>query len=145
MFADSPPPTAQSSGSPAGRPASGKRRILVVDDNRDSANTLAMMLKLLGHETQTAFDGVEAVAAAEKFDPEIVLMDVGMPRLNGLDATRRIREQPWGQTMTVIALTGWDQESDKQNSHDAGCNGHMVKPVALADLQAILQSPPPRP
>lgn len=138
MLSDSAQPTASTAGD-SHEPQS-KRRVLVVDDNRDSANTLAMMLKLLGNETQTAYDGIEAVSAAEQFHPDLVLMDVGMPRLNGFDATRRIREQPWGKSMTVIALTGWDQDSDLEKSREAGCNGHLVKPVELANLQTILQS-----
>jgi PAS domain S-box-containing protein len=114
------------------------RRILVVDDNRDGADSLAMMLRLLGNETKTANDGVEALAEAEQFRPEVILMDVGMPRLNGLDATRRIREQPWGQAMTIIALTGWGQENDRQRSREAGCDGHLVKPVNIGELERVL-------
>lgn len=115
-----------------------KRRILAVDDNRDSATSLALMLKLLGNEVATAHDGLEAVTVAERFHPEVVLMDLGMPRLNGLEATRRIREQPWGKSMVVIALTGWGQDSDKQRSREAGCDGHLVKPVNLSDLHKLL-------
>jgi PAS domain S-box-containing protein len=114
------------------------RRVLVADDNRDGAESLAMLLRLLGHEVRTAHDGLEAVQAAEEFRPEVVLMDVGMPRLNGLDATRRIREQSWGRAVTVIALTGWGQEGDRERSRAAGCDGHLVKPVLLPDLQKLL-------
>jgi CheY-like chemotaxis protein len=99
------------------------------------------MLRLLGNETKTANDGVEAVAEAERFRPEVILMDVGMPRLNGLDATRRIREQPWGQAMTIIALTGWGQDKDRERSREAGCDGHLVKPVDIADLERVLGEP----
>ncbi|OWK34448.1 PAS domain-containing protein [Fimbriiglobus ruber] len=120
-----------------------KRRVLVVDDNRDSATSMALMLELMGNEVRTAHDGLEAVDRAGEFRPDVVLMDVGMPRLNGLDATRRIREQSWGQTMTVIALTGWGQETDRQRSAEAGCNGHLVKPVSVPDLEAMLGSVPP--
>ena len=122
-----------------GQTASGpKRRLLVVDDNRDSAISMALMLELMGNEVCTAHDGVEAVAAAEAFRPQVILMDVGMPRLNGLDATQRIRAQPWGQSMVIIALTGWGQEGDKVRSHQAGCDGHLVKPVYLPDLENLL-------
>ena len=114
------------------------RRILVVDDNRDSAESMAVLLKLLGNELRTAHDGVEAVEAAEAFRPQVILMDVGMPRLNGYEATCRIREQPWGKDMAIIALTGWGQEGDKERSHQAGCNGHLVKPVNLPDLEKLL-------
>ena len=87
-----------------------------MDDNRDGAERWPMMLRLLGNEVRTAHDGVEAVEQAEAFRPEVILMDVGMPRLNGLDATRRIREQPWGRARAVIALTGWGQDADRDRS-----------------------------
>jgi CheY-like chemotaxis protein len=117
------------------------RRVLVVDDNRDSAASMASMLELVGHEVRTAHDGLDAVAIAGAFRPEVILMDVGMPRLNGLDATRRIREQPWGKDITVVALTGWGQEGDRARSRAAGCDGHLVKPVHLADLAPFLDEP----
>jgi PAS domain S-box-containing protein len=115
-----------------------RRRVLVVDDNRDAAGSMEILLKLLGNEVCTVHDGLEAVAAAERLRPEIVLMDVGMPRLNGYEATRRIREQPWGRDMKIIALTGWGQESDKEQSRQAGCDGHLVKPIDLPDLEKLL-------
>jgi CheY-like chemotaxis protein len=116
------------------------QRVLVVDDNRDGAESLAMMLRLMGHEVRTAHDGVEAVEKAAAFRPEVVLMDVGMPRLNGLDATRRIRAEPWSKGVTIIALTGWGQEEDRERSREAGCDGHLVKPVSPAELQRLLAS-----
>jgi CheY-like chemotaxis protein/anti-sigma regulatory factor (Ser/Thr protein kinase) len=121
-------------------PDNGHRssRVLVVDDNRDGAASMAMMLRLMGDEVRTAHDGIEAVAVAGQFRPQVILMDVGMPRLNGLDATRRIREQEWGQDIAIIALTGWGQEGDKERSHEAGCNGHLVKPVDFTDLEQQL-------
>jgi PAS domain S-box-containing protein len=118
--------------------AGPRRRILVVDDNRDSAASMAMLLSLTGNEVQTAHDGFEAVEAAEAFRPEAILMDVGMPRLNGYEATRRIRERPWGKSVIVVALTGWGQEVDRLQSKEAGCNGHLVKPVSLPDLEKLL-------
>jgi PAS domain S-box-containing protein len=120
-----------------GRPAA-TRRILVVDDSRDGAETLARMLRLMGNEVRTAGDGLEGVEAAGEFRPELVLMDVGMPVLNGLDATRRIRSQDWGRDMTIIALTGWGQGGDKARSREAGCDGHLVKPVDISDLERLL-------
>ena len=75
---------------------------------------------------------------AEQFRPQVILMDVGMPRLNGYEATRRIREQPWGRGVTIIALTGWGQEGDRARSREAGCDGHLVKPVNLPDLEKLL-------
>jgi PAS domain S-box-containing protein len=125
--------------SPNDGPGAGPgRRILVVDDNRDGAESMAEMLLLMGNEVRTAHDGLEAVDLAERFRPEVILMDMGMPRLNGLDATRRIRERPWGKAMTIIALTGWGQEGDRQRSREAGCDGHLVKPVNLTDLERLL-------
>ena len=121
------------------RPSSvSKRRILVVDDNQDSARTMGGLLKLLGHEVHTAFDGMEAVEAAKQFGPEVILMDVGMPRLNGYEAARRIREQPWGRDVIIIALTGWGQEGDRVQSREAGCDDHLVKPVNFPDLEKLL-------
>jgi CheY-like chemotaxis protein len=110
----------------------------VVDDNLDSATSMAMMLKLLGNEVVTANDGIEAVEAADAFRPEVVLMDVGMPRLNGLNAVRRIRQQSWGQDVVIIALTGWGHEGDRALSKEAGCDGHLVKPVNLPDLEKLM-------
>ena len=127
---------------PSARPASPARRVLVVDDNRDGAESLGMMLELAGHEVALAHDGLEAIERAAQFRPEVILMDVGMPRLNGLDATRRIRQEPWGKAATIIALTGWGQECDREQSREAGCNGHLVKPVALEELHRMLGAPP---
>ena len=113
-------------------------RILVVDDNRDSAASLALLLNATGHEACTAYDGLEAIATAQQFRPDVVLLDIGLPKLNGYEACRRIREQPWGTDMVLIALTGWGQEDDRQQSREAGFNAHLVKPVDLAALQAML-------
>jgi PAS domain S-box-containing protein len=118
-----------------------RRRILVVDDNRDSATSMAMMLRLLNNEVRAAHDGAEAVETAESFRPQVILMDVGMPRLNGYEATRRIRERPWGGAVTIIALTGWGQEGDRQRSQEAGCDGHLIKPVSLPELEKLLAAP----
>jgi PAS domain S-box-containing protein len=140
--AQAAPETQGDEGPRADRP---KRRILVVDDNRDSAISMAMMLKLTGNEVRTAHDGIEAVEVAAEFRPQVILMDVGMPRLNGYEATHRIRQQPWGRPVTIIALTGWGQEGDKLHSQAAGCNAHLVKPVNLPDLERLLaEAEPPR-
>jgi CheY-like chemotaxis protein len=114
------------------------RRILVVDDNRDSAESMGEMLRLFGNEVALAHDGVEAIERAGAFRPEVILMDVGMPRLNGYDATRRLRELPWGKDVAIVALTGWGQDGDRSKSKEAGCDGHLVKPVSLPDLQKLL-------
>ena len=119
-----------------GRPKLLARRVLIVDDNADSAETLATLLQIGGNETRTAHDGLAAVAAAEAFRPEVALLDIGLPGLNGWDTARRIREQPWGKTMILVALTGWGQEEDRRKSKDAGFDHHMVKPV---DIDALLK------
>ena len=83
----------------------------------------------MGNEIRTAHDGLEAVEAAEAFRPDVILLDIGLPKLNGYEACRRIREQPWGKDMVLVALTGWGQEEDRRRSEEAGFNHHMVKPV----------------
>lgn len=118
-----------------------KRRILVVDDNQDSAESMAEMLRLFGNEVDVAHDGVEAVERAGTFRPQLILMDVGMPRMNGLDATRHIREKPGGDEPTIIALTGWGQDSDRRLSKQAGCDGHLTKPVDIDELRRLLEAP----
>jgi CheY-like chemotaxis protein len=115
-----------------------RRRILVVDDNTDAANSLAMVLRMMGNEVRTARDGLEGVDAAEKFAPDVVLLDIGMPRLNGYDACRRIRELPRGKEAVIVALTGWGQDDDKRRSREAGFDGHLVKPVEPAALEKLL-------
>jgi CheY-like chemotaxis protein/anti-sigma regulatory factor (Ser/Thr protein kinase) len=115
-----------------------KRRVLIVDDNRDSADSLAMLMEITGNETYLAHDGVEAVDAVEKYRPQVVLLDIGLPRLDGHEVCRQIREQPWGKDIVIIALTGWGQEDDRRKSQEAGFNGHLVKPVDYDKLLALL-------
>jgi PAS domain S-box-containing protein len=122
------------------QPGDTRRRVLVVDDNRDSAKSMAALLRLLGHEVETANDGIEAINSAEQFQPDVILMDVGMPNLNGYDATQQIRKQPWGQKIVILALTGWGQDADRERSRDAQCDGHLVKPVNLSDLSKLLST-----
>jgi CheY-like chemotaxis protein len=114
------------------------RRILVVDDNQDAALSLAMMLNIMGNETQIAHDGVEALDVAAAFQPDVVLLDIGLPRLNGYDVCRRLRAQPYGKNMLVVAVTGWGQEEDRRQSHEAGFDKHLVKPVDPEQLIAFL-------
>ncbi|OHB19724.1 MAG: hypothetical protein A2854_03655 [Parcubacteria group bacterium RIFCSPHIGHO2_01_FULL_56_18] len=111
-------------------------RILIVDDNEDAVSTLNMMLHLAGHDTRTARDGIEAVDLANTYRPNVVLLDIGMPRMNGYEAAETIRKQSWGQNMALIAMTGWGQESDRQRSKEAGFDEHLVKPV---DPQVLLR------
>jgi CheY-like chemotaxis protein len=115
-----------------------RRRILVVDDNRDSALSLATMLKLMGNETQTTHDGLEALDVATTFRPDLILLDIGMPKPNGYDTARRIREQPWGRNIVLIALTGWGQDEDGRRSQEAGFEAHLTKPVDPAALEKLL-------
>lgn len=117
-----------------------QRRILIVDDNRDSADSLAMLMEITGNKTYMAHDGAEAVEAAEKYRPEVVLLDIGLPKLDGYEVCRRVREQPWGKNILVIALTGWGQEDDRRRSEEAGFNGHLVKPVDYDKLLDLLGS-----
>ena len=113
-------------------------RILVVDDNKDSADSLKMLLRLKGNDIRTAYDGLEAVEVAETFRPELVLLDIGLPKLNGNEVARRIRQQPWGRDIMLVALTGWGQDEDRRRSQEAGFNFHIVKPVELSALEKLL-------
>ncbi|MEO7997898.1 MAG: ATP-binding protein, partial [Gemmatimonadaceae bacterium] len=115
-------------------------RILVVDDNKDSATSLSMMLNFMGHDTRTANDGLEGIEVAEVFKPDVCLLDIGMPNLNGFDMARRLRAQSWGKDMLLIALSGWGQEHDKERSTDAGFDMHLVKPIDPATLTAVLEA-----
>jgi CheY-like chemotaxis protein len=96
------------------------------------------MLQMMGHETRTAYDGVEAVEAAAAFRPEVVLLDIGLPRMNGYEAARHLRQEPWGKSMALIALTGWGQEEDKRRAMEAGFDNHLTKPVEAAALEKLL-------
>jgi len=116
-----------------------KHRILVVDDLKDTANSMAMMLQVMGFETCTAYDGVEAVQSAAEYRPGVVLLDIGLPKMNGYDAARRIRGEPWGAKMTLVALTGWGQEEDKQRALEAGFDHHLTKPVNAPALKDLLE------
>jgi CheY-like chemotaxis protein len=140
--ATAPAPRTATRAAATDKPAGAKRRVLVVDDNKDSGDTLALLLKVKGHEVYTARDGFEAIEKAAELRPEIILMDVGMPRLNGYDATRRIRETDYGRDIYIVALTGWGQASDVARSLEAGCSAHMVKPVDFAALDQLLSDIP---
>jgi CheY-like chemotaxis protein len=109
-------------------------RILVVDDNDDAAALLAVLLRLEGHEVQTATNGREAVDRAEQFRPEVVLMDLEMPGIGGLEASRRIRALPWGNTVLIAALTGWGRDEDRRRAREAGIDLHFIKPVDTASI-----------
>jgi PAS domain S-box-containing protein len=119
-----------------------KRRILVVDDNHDAANSLSQLLTKLGHDVSTAYDGEAAIARAESFQPTVLLMDIGMPRLNGHEAARVIRDRPWGKQIILVAITGWGQIEDQLRTREAGFDYHLVKPVEMNVLQTLLQNLP---
>ena len=114
-------------------------RILVADDNVDSAQSLAMMLSIMGHEVRTAHDGLGAVELAAEFRPDVFLLDIGMPKLNGYEAARQIRQQPWGEKALLAALTGWGQEDDRRRAIEAGFDHHFTKPIDPAALEFLLK------
>ncbi len=118
--------------------ASSRRKVLVVDDNLDAARTLALMVKMFDNEVRIAHDGEEAMLIAAAFLPEVILMDIGMPKVNGYDAARSMRQQKWGQNITLVALTGWGQEEDKKRAMEAGFDHHLVKPADPAELRRLL-------
>lgn len=113
-------------------------RILVVDDNLDSAESMAVLLQMGGHQTRTAYDGLSAIEAAESFRPAVVLLDIGLPQLNGYEVAVRLRAHDWGRSMTLIALTGWGQDSARKQSTEAGFDAHLVKPVSHVELAKLL-------
>jgi CheY-like chemotaxis protein/anti-sigma regulatory factor (Ser/Thr protein kinase) len=115
------------------------RRILVVDDNQDSRESLSRLLRKLGHHVEVAADGEQAIELAARLLPNVILMDMGMPKLNGYDATQRIRQSNCGQNIQIIALTGWGQPQDVQRCLAAGCDAHLVKPVDFKELERLLQ------
>jgi CheY-like chemotaxis protein len=125
--------SAPGSASAGKEPANAPRRVLVVDDNRDAADSLSMLLAARGHEVRVAYDGLEAVGAAVAFAPDVVLMDIGLPKLYGYDAARRIRDAR-GKEVLLVAITGWGQDEDRRKSREAGFDFHLTKPV---DPEAI--------
>ena len=123
-----------------GAPMRTTQRILCVDDNKDSADSLGMMLRFLGADVETAYDGASALLAITKRRPSIILMDLGMPGMDGCEVARRIRQDPELQNVRLIAMTGWGQDEDRRRSREAGFDHHLVKPVDLSALQALLTS-----
>lgn len=113
-------------------------KILVFDDNPDSATSMAMMLTMMGHETRTAHDGEAALSTAEEFRPRVVLLDIGLPKLNGYEVAQRLRQSEWGAAMFLVAITGWGQDEDRRRSADVGMNLHLVKPVEPGALDRVL-------
>jgi DNA-binding response OmpR family regulator len=114
-------------------------KILVVDDNRDAADTCAMLLEISGHLVQTAYTGHAALELAEDFAPHAMLLDIGLPDLTGYELAERIRAASWGQDITLVAVTGWGQEEDRVRALQAGFDHHLVKPIAPEALEALLR------
>jgi two-component system, sensor histidine kinase len=114
------------------------KRVLVVDDNYDSAESIGMLVELWGHEVRTVFDGPSALAEAPVFRPDVVLLDIGLPGIDGYEVARRLRSERGLASVLLVAMTGYGQESDRQLSSAAGFDRHLVKPVDLKSLQALL-------
>lgn len=114
------------------------RRILIVDDDSDGAASLSMLLTMVGHEITTAHDGLEAIDAARRFEPHIVLLDLDLPKLNGYDVCRRMRGETWGSQALIVAVTGWSDEAHRSEALTAGFDMHLVKPVSAEVFMTVL-------
>ena len=114
------------------------RKILVADDNSDAATAMAEILGVIGHDVRTAVDGLEAIEVAERFRPDLILLDIGMPRVDGYEACRRIRQRAWGRDVPIYAVTGWGQASDRRKTREAGFNAHLVKPVSIDAINELI-------
>lgn len=126
-------------GGPSGGGGTGAgQRVLVADDNKDAADMLARVLKALGHQVRVAYDGQQAIELAESYRPEVCLFDIGMPKMNGYEVARAVRREPWGESMLLVALTGWGAEEDRRRSREAGFDRHLVKPVEPGLLRELL-------
>jgi signal transduction histidine kinase len=136
--------SASTSSSNPADPAAESRRVLIVDDNEDAAEMLSVLVEAWGHSARVARDGIEAMDVARAYEPEFVLLDLGLPRANGFDVARDMRAEPWGRSARIIAVTGWGRDADKQRSRDAGFDEHLVKPVPTDHLKALLSQPPGR-
>jgi len=129
------PATAAAAPGPA---ATSGKRIVVCDDNEDAAESLARMLRMVGHEVRLASNGAECLAVCESFRPAIVLLDIGMPRMNGYDAARAIRSRDWGRPVVLVAVTGWGQAEDRRRAIEAGFDHHLTKPADFDTLARLL-------
>jgi CheY-like chemotaxis protein len=125
----------------APRAAASRHRVLVVDDNADAAATLRMVLELQGHEARAVFSGQAALDTLAEFDAEIVLLDLGMPGMDGFEVAKRIRALPAGRDVLLVALTGWGQDEDRRRTAEAGFDEHLTKPVDAERLAALLANP----
>jgi CheY-like chemotaxis protein len=109
-----------------------------VDDNTDAANSIGILLQEMGHDTRTAHDAQSALTQMELFKPEIVLLDLGLPGIDGVEVGRRIRTKPEGRNVSLIAVTGWSQDHDRRQTAEAGFDGHLVKPVTAQQIQSVI-------
>ena len=121
-------------------PKARSRNILIIDDNEDSAQTLGDLLELAGHQATVAHNGPDGLAAAGRLRPDVVVLDIGLPGMNGYEVARRIRAEPWGAPILLIALTGWGQPQDKREAEAAGFDHHVTKPFDIDALDGLLQS-----
>ena len=115
-------------------------RILVADDNHDAVESLALLLRMGGHDVHAVFDGEAAINSVKELMPHVALLDIGMPKANGYEVARQVREHVWGRQGYLVALTGWGQEADKRRAHEAGFDAHLVKPVPPEMLDRLLAS-----
>jgi CheY-like chemotaxis protein len=120
--------------------AGGGLRVLVVDDNRDAADSCSILLELSGHRVQTAYSGREALAVASRARPHVVVTDIGLPDIDGYEVAEKIHAAPWGRRTVLVAVTGWGQDSDKQRAFSAGFSHHLTKPIDTDALELLLQS-----
>ena len=118
------------------------RRVLLVDDNADVARSMARLVRKLGHDIHLAFTGWAAIEDAERLQPQIILMDIGLPDLSGIARRAEIRSKPWGKSVTLIALSGWERASDRRRALDAGFDQYLIKPVDADVFEALLNGPP---
>lgn len=116
------------------------RRILIADDLKDNADSMAMALESMGHDVEAVYDGEQALEVAARWRPEVLFLDLGMPKRDGYEVARQIRAEEWGQTIHLIALTGWGQEEDRRRTQEAGFDHHLVKPVDLRAIETLLDT-----
>ena len=126
-------------------PLEAAKRVLVVDDNQDAAEMLAVLLTAWGLQTRVAYDGLSALTIAQDFEPAVALLDIGLPGLDGYETALRMRQQSWGRTALLVAVTGWGQATDLARSREAGFDHHLVKPVDLHGLRTLITGAPSRP
>ncbi len=118
------------------------RRVLVVDDNRDSVETLSMLLKIKGHDARMASDGEEALTVADDYQPHVIVLDLSLPGMDGYEVARRLRERPYGAGVVLAALTGWSGREVRTKAAQAGFDFHLLKPVEWSELEKVLESAP---